>query len=279
MKQRKKKRMIRYPIPKVFIFFSIIIVILIGVSFSRFPKVLKCYKIYENALVQVENGERLDALDNLFTIIEQYPHSIPIATRMTDISMEGGHYEIAGSVISTYLADKEIDEEIVDRCNLYIDRINKFYVSLDALEGITSDLDAAMSQESARKENYEYIKGLLKDPKQDKALLYYYLALFTDDFDECKSFFENCIHEDSTFINAKAQLATMLLDLAYKAFEIAPENRYVWETYIIALNENGKNNEADTQIKKYIAKGNELEEATNNYLEGKLSLHDYYIDL
>ena len=67
------------------------------------------------------------------------------------------------------------------------------------------------------------------------------------------------------------------LNLAYKAFDTNPDGLYVWETYIIALKENDKNSETDDQIKEYLAAGYELDEDTQNYLEGEISLYDYYI--
>ncbi|MHC1722057.1 MAG: tetratricopeptide repeat protein [Aminipila sp.] len=315
-----REKMIKYPIPKLFILFLIIIVVLMGVAFWHFPKVLGCYKIYENSLEQAENGEISIAINDLNTVIKQYPDSIPIATRFTDIAMGGGYYDVASNVLSTYLMEKEMDLDTVDRLNQYINKLDRYYTSLESINEMQSKLDPALGQEDAIRASCNYTKGLLDDPKQDKAVLYYYLSMYTEDPNEVKSYLENCINEDKNFLDAKVQLATVLrsqgdlanaemhynqvlsedkyysgalrglaiikllegnkkdgLDLAYEAFDMDPEGTYVWETYIIALKENQKNSKLNAEIKAYLAKGNELEADTQDYLEGKTSLHDYYI--
>ena len=314
-----REKMIRYPIPKLFILFLIIIVILIGVAFWHFPKVLGCYKIYENSLAQAENGEISIAIKDLNTVIEQYPDSIPVATRLTDIAMDGGYYDDASNVLSTYLMEKEMDVDTVDRLNQYTYKLERYYTSLDSIGEMQSKLGTDFSQETI-KASCDYIKELLNDSKQDKAVLYYYLSMYTEDANEVKSYLEKCINEDENFLDAKIQLATILrrqgdlanaennynqvlsedkyysealrglaiikllegnkkegLDLAYKAFDMDPEGIYVWETYVIALKENEKSSEVDAEIKEYLANGKELDTDTKDYLEGKMSLHDYYI--
>ena len=47
---------------------------------------------------------------------------------------------------------------------------------------------------------------------------------------------------------------------------------------MIALKENAKNTDADALVQEYISKGNELDADLKNYLDGNLSLHEYYID-
>ncbi|PKM72010.1 MAG: hypothetical protein CVU91_10995 [Firmicutes bacterium HGW-Firmicutes-16] len=68
------------------------------------------------------------------------------------------------------------------------------------------------------------------------------------------------------------------LDLAYQAFEQDPDGLFIRDTYIVALHENDKSDETDAQIKEYLAKGNTLDEDTQAYLDGKISLRDLYID-
>lgn len=315
-----RERLIRYPVPKLFILFSAIIVILMGFAFSRFPKVLRCYKIYEKAEAMAESGDIGAAVDGLNTVVDQYPESIPVATRLVDIAMGGGCYDAAAYVLSNNLSGKEMAEDTVARLNQYIDKIERYYDSCDAIENM--ELDTSMSQDEALKAGYDYITELLNDPDQDKAVLYYYLSMFTEDSDEARSSLEKCIHEDDNFLDAKVQLATLSrrqgdlpnaesyynevlhadksysgalrglaiirllegkkeegLDLASKAYELDPEGAYVWETYVIALEENAKDTDADALIQEYLSKANELDADLQSYLDGNLSLQDYYIDV
>jgi len=316
-----REKAIRFPVPKMLLLFFIIIAVIWGATNLHFPEVLECYRIYENSLVQANTGEIENALDNLNSIIELYPNSIPISIRMIDISMNGGYYDFAGYLINTYIADKKVDEDIAEKLNQYVERINRYYMSYEAIEEMESNLDSELSQEELLSERRDYIQELLNDPVQDKALLYYFLAVNSEDINEMKSNLEKCISIDDTMFDARVQYANILrrqgdfegaerylkevltenkydsgairglaiirllagdkeegLDLAYKAIEINPEGLYIFETYLIALNENKKDSEADAKIQEYLANGSELDEDTQNYLEGKLSLHDYYVD-
>lgn len=205
-----REKMIRYPIPRVFVLFSIIILIIIGAAFYNFPKVLGSFKIYENSLVQAQNGEIVDALNNLMTVVEEYPDSTPVAVRMTDLSMNAGYYDAAAYVMNTYLYGKKMDDVIIDRLDRYVERLDKYYTSCDAIEEMETELGTKPTQEEMIKDRYDYIKELLNDPNQDKAILYFYLSSYSQDMDEMQSNLEKCINEDKAFLMAKVYLANLL---------------------------------------------------------------------
>ena len=316
-----RERFIRYPVPKHFILFSVILVVLMGFAFSRFPKILKSYKIYVKAETMAENGDIAEAMESLRTVVEQYPDSIPVAVRLTDIAMERGFYSDASNVLSNNLSGKTMDENTVVRMNQYIDKITRFFNTYETVQNMQSSMKYAKSNEEALMMGYNYLRQQLIDPKQDKALLYYYMSMFTEDVDEARNCLEKCINEDDNILDAKVQLASLSrrqgdlqyaescyndvlladksysgalrglaiirllegnkeegLDLASKAYDQNPQGDYVWETYLIALKENAKNADADALVQEYISKKNELDADLKNYLDGNLSLHEYYID-
>ena len=316
-----RERFIRYPVPKLFIVFSAVIVVLLGFAFIRFPKVIKSYKIYVKAEAKAANGDIVEAIQGLHTVVEQYPGSVPVAVRLTDIAMGGGFYDEASNVLSNSLSGKSVDETTHARMSQYIDKINCFYNTYETVQNMQSSMKYAKSNEEALMMGYNYLMQQLIDPTQDKALLYYYMSMFTQDADEARKCLEKCINEDDNMLDAKVQLATLSrrqgdlqyaencynqvlladktyssaarglaiirllegkkeegLDLASYAYEQNPEGDYVWETYLIALKENAKNTDADALVKEYVSKGNELDADIKSYLDGNLSLHDYYID-
>lgn len=316
-----REKFIHYPVPKLFIFFSAVIVILIGVTFIRFPKVIKSYKIYEKAEAMAANGEVVEAIHGLHTVVEQYPNSVPAAVRLTDIAMGGGYYDDASNVLSNSLSGKSMDETTLARMNQYIDKINRFYNTYETVQNMQTSMEYAKSDEEALMMGYNYLMQQLIDPKQDKALLYYYMSMYSQDVDEARNCLEKCINEDDKILDAKIKLASLSrlqgdlqyaescynevlladksysgawrglaiirllegkkeegLNLALKAYDQNPQGDYVWETYLIALKENEKNTDADTLVQEYISKGNELDADFKSYLDGNLSLHDYYID-
>ena len=316
-----RERFIRYPVPKLFIVFSAVIVVLLGFAFIRFPKVIKSYKIYVKAEAKAANGDIVEAIQGLHTVVEQYPGSVPVAVRLTDIAMEGGFYDDASYVISNNLSGKKIEANTVARLNRYIDKLDRFFHTYDTVQNMQSQLEEAKSKEEVLQTGYDYLNQLLSDPEQDKALVYYYMSMFAGDAGQARSCLENSIQEDDNMLDAKVQLATLsrrqgdlqyaencynqvlLADKTYSsasrglaiirllegkkeeglnlvsyAYEQNPEGDYVWETYLIALKENAKNTDADALVKEYVSKGNELDADIKSYLDGNLSLHDYYID-
>lgn len=66
------------------------------------------------------------------------------------------------------------------------------------------------------------------------------------------------------------------LDFAAQAYEINPEGEYVIDTYIIALAANGRNEEAEAMRKEY-ADVYVFDEELNEFLDGKMTLEEYYI--
>ncbi|MBE5975842.1 MAG: hypothetical protein E7251_14730 [Paenibacillaceae bacterium] len=316
-----RERFIRYPVPKLFIVFSAVIVVLLGFAFIRFPKVIKSYKIYVKAEAKAANGDIVEAIQGLHTVVEQYPGSVPVAVRLTDIAMEGGFYDDASYVISNNLSGKKIEANTVARLNRYIDKLDRFFHTYDTVQNMQSQLEEAKSKEEVLQTGYNYLNQLLSDPEQDKALVYYYMSMFAGDAGQARSCLENSIQEDDNMLDAKVQLATLSrrqgdlqyaencynqvlladktyssasrglaiirllegkkeegLNLASYAYEQNAEGDYVWETYLIALKENAKNTDADALVKEYVSKGNELDADIKSYLDGNLSLHDYYID-
>ncbi|WP_277407671.1 tetratricopeptide repeat protein [Lacrimispora xylanisolvens] len=294
---------------------------MLGFAFIRFPKVIKSYKIYVKAEAKAANGDIVEAIQGLHTVVEQYPGSVPVAVRLTDIAMEGGFYDDASYVISNNLSGKKIEANTVARLNRYIDKLDRFFHTYDTVQNMQSQLEEAKSKEEVLQTGYNYLNQLLSDPEQDKALVYYYMSMFAGDAGQARSCLENSIQEDDNMLDAKVQLATLSrrqgdlqyaencynqvlladktyssasrglaiirllegkkeegLNLASYAYEQNAEGDYVWETYLIALKENAKNTDADALVKEYVSKGNELDADIKSYLDGNLSLHDYYID-
>ena len=67
------------------------------------------------------------------------------------------------------------------------------------------------------------------------------------------------------------------LDYASKAYEMYEEGDYVIDTYIIALAANGRIDEAKELAKKYEDEDYPFDEDFYDFLDGKMTLEDYYI--
>ncbi|WP_242984708.1 tetratricopeptide repeat protein [Clostridium taeniosporum] len=67
------------------------------------------------------------------------------------------------------------------------------------------------------------------------------------------------------------------VNLAQKAYISNPNEDYVLETLIIALTANGQSDEAEKYKKEYISNGQEFDEDMRNFLDGKITIDDYYL--
>lgn len=63
-----------------------------------------------------------------------------------------------------------------------------------------------------------------------------------------------------------------------KAFDLNPEENYVRETLVIALMECGQKEKAEELRQQFEAEGIEFDVDFLSYLNGEVSLHDYYVD-
>ncbi len=68
------------------------------------------------------------------------------------------------------------------------------------------------------------------------------------------------------------------LDFAIQAYKINPQGEYAVDTYIVALAANGRNEEAEALRKEYTDMDIYVfDEELNDFLEGKMTLEEYYI--
>lgn len=67
------------------------------------------------------------------------------------------------------------------------------------------------------------------------------------------------------------------IDYAQRAYEIYPEGNYVVDTYAVALAANGRLEEAWELVEEFEDEGYEFDDDLYDFLEGKVTLEDYYI--
>ncbi|GAA0076629.1 hypothetical protein UT300005_10070 [Clostridium sp. CTA-5] len=315
-----REQQIRYPIPKIFIGIAIILLLLVGSSLFKFPKIFKSYKVYATAKENVKKGYVTDTLFGLEDLLKQYPDNKSIAVTISDIAMESGRYDYAGYIINNYLANKESDKSTCDKINGYTKYIELYYNTCDSYGEIINNLDKNMNSYEATEYVKNKLKSLLNSPNQDKALINYYLSGVSSNTTEAKEYIKKSIEQDDKFLEAYIKLANILrhekdfegakdiynkvlykekdcvgairglaivemlegnkkeaVHLAKSAYDINKDELYVTETLIIALTENGQVEEANKFKEEYISSGNELDTDTLEYLNGKITLNDYYV--
>lgn len=203
-----REEQIRYPFPKLMIPIVLVALAVIALAMARTPKVIKYYKIYSQAEHQAAEGEIYTVLQNLVEVMEAYPGSVPVAEEMIDLAMEYGYYDAAAYFLNEYLVGKEVNDNTYSKIMGYTYKLERFYNTSDQMETIAAEVlsenQDAFPYDSLKERLFE----LLEDDDYDKALLYYYLASFTEDQREARGYLEESVKADARFNEPLVLLGT-----------------------------------------------------------------------
>ncbi|WP_058301926.1 tetratricopeptide repeat protein [Gorillibacterium timonense] len=107
-----------------------------------------------------------------------------------------------------------------------------------------------------------------------------------DDMQQASRYGQEALHKDKRDTGALRALSTISLvegDLpqglqyAEEAYRINPEGIYIRDTYAVALYANGKLQEAQEIKKELESSGQPLDESITRFLNGEMTLRDYYV--
>lgn len=320
-----REQQIRYPFPKKMIPVGLAVFAMIVIAMARTPKVLEYYKMYSQSEEQAATGDIYPALLALQTVLDEYPDSVPVATRMTQLAMEHGYYDAAAYVLTDYLEGKSVNDATYAKLTAYSRKLNCYYNTYERVSELAAELGTGadgnlVESEALMSQMRQEMLAMTGDTEYDRALLYYYLALFTEDQDEALEYLKQSVGIDSKFSASSVAMGTNLrrrgdlrgareryeavllndrndagalrglgiLDLLEgereqglqeirQAFETNPEEAYVRETLIIALKECEKTEEANSRMAEFEAEGVEFDEDFLKFMEGGVSLYDYYV--
>lgn len=185
---------------------------LAAVSMIRFPGVLREYKCYHQAEERMAYGETADALNDLLAVVEQHPQAVPVITELIGLSMEAGYYDLAAYVFDTYLVGRELSDSQYSSMIGYSNRLEAYYASCGIVEELTKETgmaEDATGEEAAllRARMVEGLLAHLEEPDVDKAVLYYFLGLFSEDLEEQYRYLQQCYLEDPQLFDVRVQLA------------------------------------------------------------------------
>lgn len=315
-----REAMIRYPFPKRFIPFLIVILILFVIAMVKTPGKLGEYRQYVRAEQAAKDGDIRIALEQLQDLLVIYPDSVKIAERTVMIAMKHGQYDIAAFVLYEHLAGKEVDSRVYAELTGYSNQLDRFYATYERLDEFYKQADRVRLEQEDFSEVTDFLKELLRESEVDRGMIYYNLAMITRNSVSAEKYLKSCVEADGRVSYYYAGYATnlrrngklddalenyeralsidrmdtgalrglgilmMLKDehekgLAYikQAFEENPDENYVKETYIIALLENGMPEEAARLKKEFEAAGEIFDESFRNFIDGGVSLYDYYV--
>lgn len=206
-----REEKIRYPFPKTFYVVVIILIALICMAMVNFPSSIKMYKTYRDVDKNVTNGYVASTLYSMSDLLEKYPDSLKIALKATDIAMEHGYYDYASYFIDTYLVGETLEDATYNKITKYIDKLNTYYDTSDAIEKIFADAveAAGMEQDDYTAYVQSQLADLLLGNRYDQALIYYTLGYIEPDNAKRLEYMQECLRIDSTYLDATAQIASI----------------------------------------------------------------------
>lgn len=317
-----REEQIRYPFPKMMIPIVIAAVLAIGLAMIRTPMALDCYKSFSQAERRAASGDIYPVLKSLMEVMDHYPDSVPVAERLMELSMDYGYYDLAIYSFNQYLAGREVGDSTYLKISSYMKKLDRIYNTTDQLESVIAAVNPDEQEIFPYDKVKDRLKDLLEDPSCEPALLYYYMANFTEDQEEAAGYLEKSVEADEHFHqslvlqgtnrrrsgdlkgarecydkvysrdrhNADVMRALGILcllegekerglELVAGAYEEYPDLMYVKETLIIAWLENGDKEKAENLKAQFEAGGTVFDDDFKAYLNGDVSLHDYYIDV
>lgn len=204
-------------IPIPVILFLIVSVLLAGVSMGLFPKSFSEYKIFTEAEERTQSGDTSAALEDLYSVQEMHPNSLPVTLKLIDLSMENGYYDVAAHVFNEYLVGKELTDSQYFRMMSYSRRLDSYYLTYDALESLFPEIEAGTVYDDngeVTEESMEHntqllrdaIRELHQDSEQYQAMLYYYDAMLCEDRREQHGYLQKAYNEDPELFDVRVLL-------------------------------------------------------------------------
>lgn len=222
--RRCREQAIHYPIPRIFIPIVLAVLALTVLAYTQMPKSLSDYRIYATAEARIGQGMLYDTLSQLEQAAQRHPDSVDLAVRLVTLSMDYGCYDYAAYCMNTYLVGKSLSDTVYGDMIHYQNMLTSYYDTLDELQSVSDQLGEVADQEMAAAAIKEKLKELEKDPQMYQPLVCYYLAMFSEEPEECKAYLLRCLEENPMDFTAMADLGTRLrregdLDGAHSYYE------------------------------------------------------------
>lgn len=141
---------------------------------------------------QYNNKQQFTALLTIDDFMQEHPKNVEVALEGVRMSMKSGYYDVASYFLSEYLLDAGFTDDELNELDGYIDLLNRYYDTSDAIDSAYADLGLGEDASLFAPENATLLAGykeslmtLANDPRYDKELFYYvYSALCTLDEEE-----------------------------------------------------------------------------------------------
>ncbi len=214
-------------------------------------------------------GKQYTALISLDEYLEANPKNGDVAFRATEMAMNCGEYDVAAYFINTFLLDVGITDDEYDVLSRYVDRINTYYDTADAIEEKVSSVNESYNEQMTEEEMDEYIQRMRDEvlsitlsPKYDKEYAYFYYGLyFAEDVEESMEYLEMTLNYLPVAAYSYARLA--VYERSKGNFEKSSE--------LIA-----KGKKIEGEVEELVRAEATLDLATGDYVKALISMVNLY---
>ncbi|MDE5908830.1 MAG: hypothetical protein K2H52_08870 [Lachnospiraceae bacterium] len=236
------------------------------------------YSYYEHAAYTIENflvGKEVP--DKAYYRINGY---------IDELNTYYDTIELSDSIWEEIAAEWEDEEDVSRILNAYCEEISAYLGDADYDQALLYYYLASMTEDAERRT--EYLEECVAiNPcyyeAQAQIAVYYRRK---GDLDKAREILEDIYatnREDYSILRAYATLELAegnirdSIGYARGAYEAYPEGDYVVDTYAVALAANDRMEEAWELVEEYEDKGYEFDDDFYDFLDGKITLEDYYI--
>lgn len=308
----------KYPISKaVIIGITIVLAVVLVLSFTILPQSIKEYRNYNESYNELWKGNYqvlMDVKDDLnLKVVEaaeiyasamnkgQYEFAIEVFNKyLANKKVNDTTYNIVMSfddnmktycdTVDNIMSIQNLvseDTSVEEYYYLAKNEINNMIESNNYNTGVCYYYLGLLTEDQQEAKGY-YEKALENDEKfQDSRVELATIYRREGNINTAKDMYNKALSIDDSNAGAFRGLAIIKLlsndtkeaaKLAEEAYKCNRSASYVYETLIIALTKNGQVKEAEKYIKEYESLGGVIEEDTQELLDDKVSLEDYYIN-
>ncbi|MDF2536879.1 MAG: tetratricopeptide repeat domain protein [Bacillales bacterium] len=308
-----RDRYTKLAIPKWVIAF---ILIMFAFTLAMIPSVIPNFKTSVKADREMKNKEYALAYKDYYTLLKKYGESKELAMNSFEAAFKAQKFNEATDILNNRLIDKEFSDTDYQKVSYYADQLNMYYETFDEcefiiktpenyttkiqfLENLLKDekysksvIYSYLSIASTEDPNYElkYLKLACeqKEPYTFQFAEYGNGLRRTGNLEQAMVVLNDALKKNATDATAIRGIGIIQmlkghpkngLKTIQKAYDLDPNGFYMSDTLIIALSENNQNEKALKFMKEKQDEGIEFDQTLLDYLDGKVTLENYYINL
>lgn len=126
-----RQKLIRYPVPRPLLGLMLLVVLLMGVSFAKFPAAMESFAAYRMAEQYAAAADYDSAIQVVAPLLDRYPQSPKVILAALDYCMAGEYYYDAAYVFDEYAVGLEVNDADYKRMDDHYKKLISIFESID----------------------------------------------------------------------------------------------------------------------------------------------------